>query len=323
MSSGSYRYGFNGKENDNDVKGSGNSLDFGARIYDSRLGRWLCVDPITHSWQSPYVSFDNNPIAIIDPDGRSTHTDSSGKVIGVYNDGNKAVYWHKKITSNEQANDFRSYYDKHKNFNDEGTIMGRTLKWDSFLDEKRIPAGRINFHSNEGMSWVMETTSFLNGVKDPKGNQASDDFKRMFYALNAGSYGMFDFKRGGMPKEEFEKLSKEDQNDIIWRGSQLSKNLYASARDFGNYMAGVAARLTNQDYKDFLQIAGSFNRNRNEYGSFGLELLLGIHQIRGKAPTYGELPISNFFQRVGYHLIKTEAQLNSDSKKVGSDLNQK
>jgi len=40
-SSEDYRYGFNGKEKDDEVKGSGNSLDFGARMYDSRLGRWI------------------------------------------------------------------------------------------------------------------------------------------------------------------------------------------------------------------------------------------------------------------------------------------
>ena len=38
----SYRYGFNGKENDNST-GEGN-LDFGARIMDARLGRWLSID---------------------------------------------------------------------------------------------------------------------------------------------------------------------------------------------------------------------------------------------------------------------------------------
>ena len=42
----SYRFGFNGKENDNEVKGAGNSVDFGARIYDSRLGRWMSVDSL-------------------------------------------------------------------------------------------------------------------------------------------------------------------------------------------------------------------------------------------------------------------------------------
>ena len=34
-----YRYGFNGMEKDSELKGSGNSYDFGARMSDSRLGR--------------------------------------------------------------------------------------------------------------------------------------------------------------------------------------------------------------------------------------------------------------------------------------------
>src|SRR5690606_17172303 len=44
-SAGSYRYGFNGKENDNDVKGEGNQQDYGMRVYDPRLGKFLSVDP--------------------------------------------------------------------------------------------------------------------------------------------------------------------------------------------------------------------------------------------------------------------------------------
>ncbi|MCU0359442.1 MAG: hypothetical protein MUF75_01795 [Bacteroidia bacterium] len=67
-----YRYGFNGKENDNEVKGIGNSLDFGARVYDSRLGRFLSVDPLFQkqvSW-SPYSASGNNPIRNIDVDGK-------------------------------------------------------------------------------------------------------------------------------------------------------------------------------------------------------------------------------------------------------------
>ena len=38
-SSTAYRYGFNGKEMDNELKGEGNSYDFGARMYDPRIGR--------------------------------------------------------------------------------------------------------------------------------------------------------------------------------------------------------------------------------------------------------------------------------------------
>ena len=67
--SGSYRYGFNGKENDNEVKGEGNSIDFGARIYDPRLGRWMSTDPVTKAWLSPYQYASANPVNLTDPDG--------------------------------------------------------------------------------------------------------------------------------------------------------------------------------------------------------------------------------------------------------------
>lgn len=66
------RFGFNGKEDDNEVKGQGNSQDFGSRIYDNRLGRWLSVDPeasIYPAW-SPYVFVRDNPILRVDPTGK-------------------------------------------------------------------------------------------------------------------------------------------------------------------------------------------------------------------------------------------------------------
>ena len=71
QSSASYRYGFNGKENDNDVKGEGNQQDYGMRIYDTRLGRFLSVDPVTDKYPelTPYQFASNRPIDGIDLDG--------------------------------------------------------------------------------------------------------------------------------------------------------------------------------------------------------------------------------------------------------------
>jgi RHS repeat-associated protein len=68
-----YRYGFNGMERDDEVKGSGNSYDFGARMYDSRLGRWLKIDNFAGQYRSlsPYNFANNNPIIYIDPDGNA------------------------------------------------------------------------------------------------------------------------------------------------------------------------------------------------------------------------------------------------------------
>ncbi|MEM0578661.1 RHS repeat-associated core domain-containing protein [Flavobacterium polysaccharolyticum] len=68
--SDSYRYGFNGMEKDDELKGEGNSLDFGARMLDPRIGRWWGKDPDKRGWINPYSSFANNPIRYIDPDGR-------------------------------------------------------------------------------------------------------------------------------------------------------------------------------------------------------------------------------------------------------------
>ena len=71
VSSGSYRYGFNGKENDNEVKGDGNQQDYGMRIYDPRLGRFLSVDPLTESYPelTPYQFASNAPVNSVDLDG--------------------------------------------------------------------------------------------------------------------------------------------------------------------------------------------------------------------------------------------------------------
>lgn len=73
-----YRYGFNGKENDNEVKKDqdGNNLtggqqDYGMRIYDPRLGRFLSVDPLQKKYPelTPYQFASNRPIDGIDLDG--------------------------------------------------------------------------------------------------------------------------------------------------------------------------------------------------------------------------------------------------------------
>src|SRR5690606_8854332 len=66
-----YRFGFNGKEKDNEIKGSGNSYNYGMRMYDPRIGRPFSVDPYAAKYPhlSTYQFFSNNPILNIDLDG--------------------------------------------------------------------------------------------------------------------------------------------------------------------------------------------------------------------------------------------------------------
>jgi RHS repeat-associated protein len=83
--SSGYRFGFNGKEKVDEVYGDANAYDFGARIYDPRIGRWLAVDPLTAKYPSltPYNFSGNTPIMCKDPDG---------KKIVVYHEGKPYVY---------------------------------------------------------------------------------------------------------------------------------------------------------------------------------------------------------------------------------------
>ena len=68
--SGSYRFGYQGSEKDNEVAGDGNSYTTEFRQLDPRLGRWFSVDPVFQPWQSPYTSMDNNPIQYTDVTGQ-------------------------------------------------------------------------------------------------------------------------------------------------------------------------------------------------------------------------------------------------------------
>lgn len=64
-----YRYGFNGKEEASEI--ANDDYDYGARIYDPRVGRWLAVDPLISKYPclSPYNFVTNTPLQAMDPDG--------------------------------------------------------------------------------------------------------------------------------------------------------------------------------------------------------------------------------------------------------------
>ncbi len=70
-------FGFNGKLKDDEIhNATGTSYDFGARLYDPRVGRWLSLDPKAAdlaSWSAYHYGLDN-PVLFIDPDGQFPYT---------------------------------------------------------------------------------------------------------------------------------------------------------------------------------------------------------------------------------------------------------
>jgi len=70
-SSDKYRYGFQGQEKDDELKGEGNSYTTHFRQFDPRIGRWLSIDPKYGKYPSysPYNLSLNNPIFYQDRKG--------------------------------------------------------------------------------------------------------------------------------------------------------------------------------------------------------------------------------------------------------------
>ena len=66
-STNQYRYGFNGKEDDNETGWQ----DYGMRVYNPKLSRFFSVDPLytSYPWNSSYAFAENIPIGGIDLDG--------------------------------------------------------------------------------------------------------------------------------------------------------------------------------------------------------------------------------------------------------------
>ncbi len=68
---GDYRYGFQGQEMDDEVKGRGNSVNYKYRMHDPRVGRFFAVDPLAPDYphNSPYAFSENKVIQFVELEG--------------------------------------------------------------------------------------------------------------------------------------------------------------------------------------------------------------------------------------------------------------
>jgi RHS repeat-associated protein len=127
--SSKYRYGFNGKEKDTDIH-SLTAYDYGFRIYNPSIGKFLSVDPLTkeYPWYTPYQFAGNMPIWAIDLDGleekKVTH------YLAKYNDG--SFY----VLKTDVDIDLKTYYSvRDKNTGKESGQLAKTSVRYEYLGE--------------------------------------------------------------------------------------------------------------------------------------------------------------------------------------------
>jgi len=75
-SSESYRYGFQGQEKDDEVKGEGNLVNYKYRMHDARVGRFFSVDPLFKEYphNSVYAFSENRVIDGLELEGLEYYT---------------------------------------------------------------------------------------------------------------------------------------------------------------------------------------------------------------------------------------------------------
>jgi len=216
-------YKYNGKELDR-MHGM-NWYDYGARMYDSSLGRFMTMDPLAEKYYSIslYGFCQNNPVNIIDPDGKSTwvinNSDGTYRIVGGdLKDEDRNIYIYK--------------------------ILDGQLVRDGSIGKTDLMTSFYNSDAREGEGeWAIGSIIDPN---DDSGKIFLESFNKeepsiieyMTFGVGGKKY---DFKREGTKKGDI----SYNNPTYFYRGMPIkSKNgemIFSSARDIGNYAAGYIA----------------------------------------------------------------------------------
>ena len=270
LTSGNNPYLYNGKQLDR-MHGL-NMYDYGWRQFDPQIGRWNTPDPMSELDYnfSPYTFCLNNPVNLLDPDGLSTHTDSTGRVIAVYNDKDNSVYKHSELPESYAQDNAGLKYKTEKDKDGKekkvatnklsgGEKMGETEYWNEFVSPE---TGKV----------LTETTIQFGKSFDPIISQMAAiaegmDLKEI--AANSAGGGLFDIK--------------VKYNNV----GGLLNGKYATSRSAGNYLAGYNAEGGTMfgigiSFTTFQKLAGALHIKESQGGTLSNKEKAGI-VIRGTA----------------------------------------
>jgi RHS repeat-associated protein len=210
-------YLYNGKELDEET----GLYYYGARYYDPRICMFYGVDNFAekYAYQSPFAYAGNNPILNIDVNGDSTLvTANDNGIYTVYGKGN--------------PKGDNGIYLVDKDGNLTGTKIGESMTSHSFYDDNGNPvAGAIiDPTSTEGKDFIDKLIKDNPTLMEYIGSARAGEFN------SEGNRNIYNIKEQGISE-------RGDLTEIQYRyrGSLDEKGRIGSARDFGNFGAGMVA----------------------------------------------------------------------------------
>ncbi len=214
-----YRYGFGGMEADDDVKGEGNSYTTEFRQYDTRIGRWLSLDPLMANfpWQSPYVAFDNNPIYYNDPKGAASNGPGDPDKIPVSSTSSTTSQtsesWNKTVTTMTTTTISTTF-----SINTESFTTTKSVKTTTFTKDKIT--GDFSASFGEDFEIASETHSYLE--------------------VTGSEFNPFEVELQGLQTTTWYKGLSEEQQDKIWWSLKEKAWDYRSPKEQAEFAASRA-----------------------------------------------------------------------------------
>lgn len=159
VDSDSYRYGFQGQEKDDEVKGEGNSYNYTFRMHDPRLMRFFATDPLESKYPffSPYQFSANTPIMSVELEGLESSNDPNAtQQVWDLGSLDTVVIKAKKATPSRSLQDYNAgkFYNIHGSlYNSEPERFGYSGDFESWKSDVNQP--RHAFHS-ESYAWWYE-----------------------------------------------------------------------------------------------------------------------------------------------------------------------
>lgn len=214
-----YRYGFNGQEQDDEIKGEGNSVNYKYRMHDPRIMRFFATDPIAKKFPelTPYQFASNNPIWMIEWEGLEGIMSSGGSQ-PFSNDSRPT---HQVMTASDgvkAANNIKEkLYDTHHRAN---SMMQFYEKNEYLLTQEERPSfGKYQVYM---FAWFKDYGQYTD-LEDPNvfmtGKTISGDEAGLMDYSFAGVGMIIPFVSGGT----FKQIIKHGAGDLFDRGKMLYK----------------------------------------------------------------------------------------------------